>query len=95
MAAAAGIILVTGGITLANEALSVPYSRGNTNVLQGINWRVVPATAIAALAFSGIAKLNEPIANALAFLVLGTVLFVRVGNAPAPAEHLAQVLGYK
>jgi hypothetical protein len=94
MAAAPGIILVAGGITLANEALNVPYSKGTTDPLKGINWRVVPATAIAALIFSGIGKLNEPIANALAGLVLASALFVRLGNAPAPAEHLAQILGY-
>lgn len=95
MAAATGIILVAGGVTLANEALNVPYSKGNTNVLGAINWRVIPATAIAALIFSGISKLNAPIATGLAGLVLATTLLVRVGNAPAPAEHLAQVLGYK
>ena len=95
MAAAPGIILVAGGITLANEALNVPYSKGNTQPLQGINWRVVPATAIASLIFSGIAKLSEPVANGLAGIVLASVLFVRLGNAPAPAEHLAQILGYK
>jgi hypothetical protein len=94
MSAAPGIILVAGGVTLANEALNVPYSQGNTDVLKGINWRVVPATAIAALIFSGISKLNEPIANALAGLVLATTLLIRTGNAPAPAEHLAQILGY-
>jgi hypothetical protein len=55
---AAGIIIVAGGITLANEALSVPYVSGNTNVLTGINWRVIPATAIAAFMFSGLEAVN-------------------------------------
>jgi hypothetical protein len=94
MSAAPGLILVTGGITLANEALGAKYVNGSTDVLGSINWRVIPATAIACLIFSGISKLNPQIATGLAGIALMTTLFVRMGNAPAPVEHLAKVLGY-
>ena len=95
MASAAGIIIVAGSITLANEALSVPYVQGNTNVLTGINWRVIPATAIAAFMFSGLESVNPQIAKGLAALALVTTLLVGMGNAPAPAANIANMLGYK
>jgi hypothetical protein len=94
VSAAPGLILVTGGITLANEALGAKYTPGSTDIVGAVNWRVIPATAIACLIFSGIAKLNPQIATGLAGITLVTTLFVRVGNGPAPAEHLAQILGY-
>lgn len=95
MPSAAGIIITAGAITMANEALSVPYTPGNTNVLKGINWRVIPATAIAAFMFSGLESVNEQIAKMLAGLALLTTLVVGMGNAPAPAANIANALGYK
>jgi hypothetical protein len=94
MATAAGIIITAGAITMANEALSVPYTPGNTNVLKGINWRVIPATAIAAFMFSGLESVNPQAAKGLAALALVTTLLVGMGNAPAPAANIAKALGY-
>jgi hypothetical protein len=79
---------------MANEALSVPYTPGNTNVLKGINWRVIPATAIAAFMFSGLESVNPQAAKGLAALALVTTLLVGMGNAPAPAANIAKALGY-
>jgi hypothetical protein len=95
MASAAGIIITAGAITLANEAVSVPYTPGNTNVLKGINWRVIPATAIAAFMFSGLENVNAQVAKGLAAMALLTTLLVGMGNAPAPALNIANALGYK
>lgn len=95
MAGAAGIIITAGAITMVNEAVSVPYVAGNTNVLKGINWRVIPATAIAAFMFSGLESVNEQAAKMLAALALLTTLVVGMGNAPAPAVNIANALGYK
>jgi hypothetical protein len=94
MASAAGIIIAAGAITLANEAVSVPYTPGNTNVLKGINWRVIPATAIAAFMFSGLEAVNPTVGRGLAVVALFTTLVVGFGNAPAPALNIANALGY-
>jgi hypothetical protein len=80
MASAAGIIIAAGAITLANEAVSVPYTPGNTNVLKGINWRVIPATAIAAFMFSGLESVNGPLGRGLAAVALVTTLIVPMGG---------------
>lgn len=94
MATAAGIIMLTGGITLANEALGAPYEQTATDVIGHINWRVIPATAVAALIFSGIEKVNAPAGKGLAALALLTTLFVGMGNSPTPIEHLSAIFGY-
>jgi hypothetical protein len=92
---AAGIILTTGAITLANEALTAPYTYSKTDSLAAINWRVVPATAVAALLFTGLSTVNPEIATALAGLALVAVLFTRLGNSYSPIEHLAVLMGYE
>lgn len=94
MASAAGIIIAAGAITLVNEAVSVPYTPGNTNVLKGINWRVIPATAIAAFMFSGLESVNPTAGRGLAAVALLTTLVVGFGKAPAPAINIANALGY-
>ena len=91
---AAGIIITAGAVTLANEAVSVPYTPGNTNVLKGMNWRVIPATAIAAFMFSGLEKINPVAGRGLAAVALVTTLVVSMGKAPAPAVNIAKALGY-
>jgi len=94
MATAAGIIITTGAITLVNEALSVPFVPGNTNVLKGINWRVIPATAIAAFMFSGFESVNATAARGVAAMALLTMLLVGVGSNPSPVQNIANALGY-
>lgn len=91
---AAGIILITGGITLANEALNVPYQKGQTDVLKAINWRVVPATVVAALLFGGLDSVNHGAAVGLASVALIAVLFTRLGKGPSPVEHLASIMNF-
>lgn len=94
MATAAGIVVVTGGLTLLNEALNAPYENGTTDVLSSINWRVIPATVVAALMVSGLSAVNETAAKMVAGIGLVAVLFTRLGNGPSPVEHLVAVMGY-
>jgi hypothetical protein len=94
MATAAGIILATGAVTLLNEGLSAPFEQGNTNVLGSINWRVIPATAIAAVIFAGIEQVNGPLGRGLAWVAFTTMLVAPVGAGPSPLVHLADIMGY-
>jgi hypothetical protein len=93
MTPAADIILITGGITLANEALFAPLA-GNGSPAKNINWRVIPATGVAALLVSGLDKLSGPLAMGLAVTALITTLFVPFGNARSPVSNLATAMGY-
>jgi len=92
MANAAGIGLAVGGITAANELFFAPVT-GN-GALSNFNWRIIPATGVFALMLFGIEKLSPPLATGVGLTALVTVLFTRVGNAPAPLENLDKILGY-
>lgn len=92
MATAAGIIITTGAITLANDALSAPYVQGATPVIKYINWRVIPATAIAALIFAGFEKLNPSLARGMAYVGLVTALIHPMGAGPSPITHLVEIV---
>jgi hypothetical protein len=94
MATAAGIILTAGGITLANDALNAPYTQGATSVVKSINWRVIPATAVAALIFAGIEQVNGQLGRGLAYIALVTTLIVPLGTTESPIEHLVTLMGY-
>jgi hypothetical protein len=87
-----GYVLAAGGIVLANEAIFVPLDTGKTP-LQSINWRVVPATAIMALALAGVESLNEGFGAGLGLLVLLSVLVIPMGNAGSPLENIAKAVG--
>lgn len=93
MATAAGIIVVAGTITLANEALSAPYQQGSTNVLKYINWRVIPATAVAALLFAGLESVAPTLAKGLAGVVVLTTLIHPFGSGNSPIVNLASAMG--
>jgi len=96
MAESTGLVLAIGGITAANELLFAPLT-GTGTPWKDFNWRIVPATGVLALALAGIEQLGPSgvtFAKGLAAIGLITVLFVRIGNAPAPAENLAKILGY-
>jgi hypothetical protein len=93
VARSTGIILAAGGITLANEAVFAPLA-GHGAITHSFNWRVIPATAFAAMALAGLEHLSEQFAVGVAWIALVTVLFSRLGKAPAPLENLANVLGY-
>ena len=94
MATAAGISIVAGMITLGNDALNAPYTKGTSSVASSINWRVIPATAVAAALFAGLESLNATLAKGLASVALVTTLIHPFGNGQAPLVHLASVLGY-
>lgn len=84
---AAGYVLAAGAIEVANEAL------GATSVAN-FNWRIVPATAIMAVALTGIDKMAPGFGNGLGILVLLSVLVIPYGNAPTPLENAAKIMGY-
>lgn len=91
MARSTGIVLAIGGITLANEAAFAPIAGGGA--IGDINWRVIPATLVAAALLGGLEQVSAKLAIGIAYMGLITVLFARLGSAPAPVENLAKVLG--
>lgn len=94
MAKSTGIILAVGGISFANEAIFAPIAAGGT-IKSDWNWRIVPATAIAAALLAVLEQVSERLAVGVAYISLITVLLARLGNAPAPIENVAVALGYK
>jgi hypothetical protein len=88
----ADLALVAGGITAANELFFAPASGDGT--LKDFNWRVIPATAVFSLLLFGLGQLSPDAAKGVGITALVSVLFTRVGKAPAPLENLANVLGY-
>jgi hypothetical protein len=88
---AAGIALAVGGITAANELFFAPASG---NAAKSFNFRIIPATVIFALMLEGLSKLSPKLATGVGVTALVTVLFTRVGNAPAPIENADQILGF-
>lgn len=92
MSASTGLVLAAGGITAANEALFAPLA-ARAQPWHNFNWRIIPATAIAALLLSGLDQVSPVLGRGLAATALVTVLFARLGNAPAPVENLATVFG--
>lgn len=94
MAQSTGIILAVGAISFANEAIFAPIAGGG-NVRSDWNWRIIPATAVAAALLAALEQVSAPLAVGVAYISLITVLFARLGNAPAPVENVANALGYK
>lgn len=92
MARAAGIALVAGSITAANEVLFAPLAGSSKGV--SFNWRILPATAGLALALGGLEKIAPGFAVGLAWLGLASVLVVPFGNAPTPLDNLTKAMGY-
>jgi hypothetical protein len=90
MAQAAGIVLVAGSITAANELLFAPAA----GVKASFSWRVIPATAGLALALTGVEKLAPKFGTGLAWLTLAAVLVVPTGKAPSPVQNVTKALGY-
>jgi hypothetical protein len=88
----AGIALMVGGITAANELFFAPVT-GN-GALKDFNWRIIPATGVFALVLDGVGKLSPQIATGIGVTALVTVLFTKIGKAPSPIENLDNLLGY-
>lgn len=94
MAESTGFILAAAGIAAANEAIFAPAATGQPLWIN-FNWRIVPATAIAALTLAGLEQLSVPLGKGLAMLALLSVLMLPVGNAPSPIENASKMLGLK
>lgn len=90
MARSTAVVLATGALTLANEAVFAPMA-GQT---VAVNWRIVPATAGLAIALGALEHLAPEFAVGLAWLALVTALFVPLGKAPTPLDNLTKILGY-
>lgn len=93
MVQASALAITVGAVSLSNEALFAPLA-AHHEPFKTVNWRIIPATALFALALAGLEKLSEPFAVGIGSIALFTVLFTRTGNAPAPIENLSTVLGY-
>lgn len=94
MAASTGFILAAAGIAAANDAIFAPAAQ-NRPLWKDFNWRIIPATAIAALTLAGLEKISEPLGKGLAVLALMTVLIAPLGKAASPVENASKMLGLK
>jgi len=94
MAGSTGYILAAAGIAAANEAIFAPVATGRP-LWVDFNWRLVPATAIAALALAGMEQISPPLGKGLAMLALLSVVLVPMGNAPSPIDNASKMLGLK
>ncbi len=91
MAESTGYILAAAGIAAANEAIFAPTATGRP-LWTGFNWRIIPATAIAAVTLVGLEKISPTLGKGLAVLALLTVLIAPMGNAPSPVENALKTL---
>lgn len=89
MEPAAGIALIVGGISAANEAVFAPAAGRRIS----FNWRIIPATGIFALLMDGLSKINPQLATGIAVTALVTVLVVPTGNAGSPVLNLQKATG--
>lgn len=94
MAESTGYILAAAGIAAANEAIFAPAAAGKP-LWVNFNWRIVPATAVAALTLAGLEQLSMPLGKGLAMLALLSVFLLPVGNAPSPVDNVSKMLGIK
>jgi len=94
MAESTGFILAAAGIAAANEAIFAPAISGRP-LWNDFNWRIIPATGVAALALAGLEQLSPPLGKGLAMIALLTVLMIPVGNAPSPIDNLSKMMGFK
>lgn len=86
-------------MTVANDAFQ--HNAPLSSISDTINWRVVPATAVAAGVFFGLSQINEPMATGLAWLTFLTAfiggdkyLGLRRPGETAPLGTLTRTLGY-
>jgi hypothetical protein len=94
MAASTGLILAAAGLAAANEAIFAPAATGQP-LWVNFNWRIIPATGIAALTLAGLEQVSPPLGKGLAALALLAVIMLPVGNAKSPVENMSKMLGLK
>lgn len=91
MPSAAGIIVATGIMTLVNDMMQDEngnFLTKDTDMIDHIQWRVIPATAIAAGIFYGIEQINPGVATGLAAIAFFTA-FVSSSQASGPQKSYA------
>jgi hypothetical protein len=88
-----GLVLAAGGIEIANEALFAPLS-GHGTPWKDLNWRLIPATALLALALGGLEKIAPGFAVGLAGLTLLAVFIIPYGHAATPLDNALKMMGY-
>jgi hypothetical protein len=91
MAESTGYILAAAGIAAANEAIFAPAAAGKP-LWVNFNWRIVPATAVAALTLAGLEQLSVPLGKGLAMLALLSVFLVPVGNASSVVDNISKMM---
>lgn len=94
MAESTGLILAAAGIVAANEAIFAPMAL-HKPLWVDFNWRLIPATAVAALTLAGLESVAPALGKGLAALALLAVIIVPVGNAPSPMENISSTFGLK
>lgn len=92
MGPAADVIIVTGLITAGNEVLFAPLAQSGK---PDFNWRLIPATLIAAVLVDGLSKLNPQIALGVSVTAMITALFAPLSKAGSPVTNAAKALGYQ
>jgi hypothetical protein len=95
MAESTGYILAAAGAVVANDLIFAPIVQGGGPQWDALNWRIIPATAIAALALAGLEQLSPPFAKGLAMLALFAALIQPWGKAPSPIDNVAKFLKVK
>jgi hypothetical protein len=82
MARSTGPILAAGAITVTNR---VVFNE------QPVDWRVISATGLTAIAFALLEKATPELAVGLSWIALATVLLTRVDpTVPSPAESFVK-----
>lgn len=94
MSAAVTLAFSAGAVTAANELLFSPLA-GHGTPWQDFNWRIIPATAVFALAMAGLDKISPNLAVGISLTAFLTALLAQFGNAAAPVTNLAKALGYQ
>ena len=92
MASAAGLVLTAGAITAANQVVFAPVADAAP---VHFNWRILPATAILAMALGAFENISPRFAEGLGWATIITVVLAPVGSGTAPVENVTKALGIR
>lgn len=96
MAESTGYILAAAGVVIANDLIFAPIAQSTGPQWDALNWRILPATAIAALALAGLEQLSPVFAKGLAILALFAALVQPWGKAgQSPLDNVAKFVKVK